>query len=98
MSPLGTETRDSLSLISSSAPATPPLTSDPTDVGTQLGRRMAVSIRGDGLAFEFLGLEALDPDFGDPLGRAGIEPGTPTSHEVEAAAEAEYRRVMVEVR
>ncbi len=57
---------------------------------------MAVGVRGDGLDAPWPGLDVLDPDLGDPLGTAGIRPGTPAWQEAEAAAEEAFREVMAE--
>ncbi len=68
----------------------------PTEVGARVGKAVAAGIRCDGLDSPWPGLDVLDPDIGNPLGAAGIEPGTPAWREAEAAAEQAFREVMTE--
>ena len=61
-------------------------------VGTRVGAAIARDVLAEDLPRAWTGLDSQD---GDQLIAAGILPGTPEWDEVEASAEAEYRRLVV---
>lgn len=63
----------------------------PKEIGERIGRAIADTVRGERLPREWTGL---DPQDGDQLLAAGFAAGTPEWDEAEAAAEAEYHRVI----
>jgi hypothetical protein len=60
-------------------------------VGAAVGRTMARDVVADGLPREWTGL---DPQDGDRLTAAGIEPGTPEWNEAEEAARVAYEETV----
>lgn len=68
-----------------------PYRETPAEVGTRVGRAIARSVIAEDLPRGWTGI---DPQDGDQFTAAGIEPGTPEWAAAEAAAEAEYRRLV----
>lgn len=62
-------------------------------IGEKVGRAIARDVLADGLPREWTGL---DPQDGDQLAAAGLEPGTPAWGEAELAAEVAYHRMLAE--
>jgi len=62
-----------------------------SEVGTKVGAAMARDVLADGLPREWAGI---DPQDADQFTAAGIEFGSDEWAEAEAAAEAEYRRLV----
>lgn len=66
-------------------------TTKAAEVGARVGRAIARDVLADGLPREWTGL---DPQDGDQLTAAGIEPGTPEWDEAEAAAHEAYQEMV----